>query len=137
MAGRPPFKPTYAQRERVKMLKADGWPNERIARNLEIARNTLEKVFPEELEHGADEAQAELMGWAVKAAKKGNASMVKWLAERYAAARAAQQVASREVAPPVEEPKAAKLGKKEIQQQSAEAITGKFAPPPAPERKLH
>lgn len=138
MAGRPRFKPTKVQRERVKLLKADGWQNDRIARHLGIARNTLEAAFAEEIEFGLDVKQAELLASADKAAKKGNATMIKWLADRRDAARAAAQVAGREQQPASTQSTEAKpppKGKKELAQQSAEDVSGKFAPPAPP--KLH
>ncbi len=136
--GRPEFKPTKPQRERVKVLKADGWPNERIAKHLGISRNTLEKCLSDELEFGADAKQVEILEAAHKAAKKGNASMIKFLVGRHDLARAAERVADREnlpAAPTEQRPtKDIPLGKKEQRQQEAEAVTGKFAPPPAPTR---
>lgn len=136
MAGRPSFKPTKAQRERVKLLKADGWSNERIARNLGIARNTLELHFAGELSDGADLKSAEILTAMEKAAKSGNVSAGKWLHERFAQARAARELENRASAPaPAEEERHEKLGKKEEKLNAAKAITGKFAPPPPP--KLH
>lgn len=135
--GRPNFKPTPTQRERVKLLKADGWSNERIARRLGIARNTLEKVFAWELEDGADEKRAELLDYALKGAKKGNASLIKWLIDRNDRARAHSEIERRAQGPretPEETPE--KLGKKAERQKAAEEVTGKFAPP-APPPKLH
>lgn len=133
--GRPAFKATKPLRDRVKLLKADGWSNDRIARQLGIARNTLEKKFAEELEFGADAKRVEILEAADKAAKKGNATMIKWLADRRDVARAAEQVADREAPSAAAPLKPPAKGKKEIQQQAAEEITGKFAPPSPP--KLH
>jgi hypothetical protein len=130
MVGRPPFKPTKAQRDAVKLMKADGWSNERIAAQLEVARNTLEKAFATELEFGADSKRLKVLKDLDKASSKGNASASKQLLERYEVAKAAQVLRDREQ--PGEPAREAKLGKKEQQQQAAEQVTGKFAPPPAP-----
>src|SRR5688572_10858360 len=89
------FTPTKQQRDRVKRLKADGWSNDRVARLLGISRNTLETAFAAEIEFGLDLKQDELIEYADKGAKKGNATLIKWLADRRDAARAAQQVADR------------------------------------------
>ena len=132
--GRSPFAPTKAQRDRVQRLKADAWSNERIARVLGIARNTLESAFAEELEFGVDLKQDEVLDLAEKAAKKGNATMIKWLAQRRDAARAQQQVADRGQ-PAEQQDRPVPKGKKEQAQDAAEGVTGKFAPPPQP--KMH
>lgn len=143
MTGRPRFQPTKAQRDRVKLLKAMGWSNERIAAQIlvkgkPIARNTLEDRFADELQFGADAKRLENLESMEKAAKKGNASAGKWLAERYDAARAAEHLATRgQPATQPTEPKEERLGKKEAKQQAAHQVTGKFAPPPAPKPKLH
>ena len=128
--GRPRFKPTKAQRDRVKLLKADGWSNERIAAQLGISRNTLEQALAAELEFGSDAKRVELLEAMEKAAKKGNASAGKWLADRYDVARAAHQVEQRE------EPRPQVLGKKEQRQEAAEKVAGKFAPP-SPPKSVH
>ncbi|CAB4167428.1 hypothetical protein UFOVP860_19 [uncultured Caudovirales phage] len=135
MAGRPRFKPTKKQRERVKLLKADGWSNERIAAQLTISRNTLEAAFATELELGADAKRVENLEAAEAAAKKGNASAIKWLAGRFDLARVAHQGVSLESPAETEEARSPKLGKKEQQQRDATKIAGKFAPPEPP--KVH
>jgi hypothetical protein len=84
--GRPPHTPTKATRARVKLLKADGWSNERVAANLMICRNTLDEHYPLELQYGADEKRAEVLESMDKASKKGNAAAGKWLHERFASA---------------------------------------------------
>jgi folate-binding Fe-S cluster repair protein YgfZ len=139
MTGRPRFKPTKQQRDRVKLLKAMGWSNERIAAQIlvkgkPIARNTLEDRFADDLQFGADAKRLENIEAMEKAAKKGNASAGKWLAERYDAARAAEQVDARaQTAGPA--PRQEKLGKKEARHEAANRVTGKFAPPPPPATK--
>lgn len=146
MAGRPRFKPTKPQRDRVKLLKAMGWSNERIAAQVldkkgkPICRNTLETVFASELLHGADAKRVENIEAMQRAAMKGNASAGKWLDEKYAAGRAAEQLEGRESPasqPRPEQPAAEKPGKKELRQEAAGRVTGKFAPPPPPPPTKH
>lgn len=129
MAGRPRYKPTKPQRDRVKLLRADGWSIERIAAQLGIAHTTLMSAFASEIEFGADAKRIELIEAMQAAAKKGNASAGKWLHDRFDLARAARQVDERAL------PAAPKLGKKELQQEAATKVGGKYAPPSAP--KLH
>lgn len=134
--GRPPRKWTKPDRDRVMRLRADGWSIERIARLLKTDHETLRKHFAEELEHGADIKTDALLEYAERSAKKGSQASIKWLSERYGAATAARQLEARgnaPIAPPVEKPP--KLGKKELQQEAAGKVGGKFAPPPPP--KLH
>lgn len=135
MAGRPRFKPTKPQRDRVKLLKAAGWSNERIASHLEISRNTLEAAFVMEIQFGADAKQAQILANLEAASKKGNASASKQLLDRFDLARANEQLASRRNEPEEPEAKLQKQGKKELQQEAAEQVEGKFAPPSPP--KLH
>lgn len=52
--GRPEYEPTQRDRDDVRLMKADDWSDERIARRLGISRNTLLKHFAQELEDGAD-----------------------------------------------------------------------------------
>ena len=132
MAGRPRFKPTPKQRERVKLLKADGWSNERIAAQLGVDPGTLAAAFANEIQFGADAKRLELIEAMERAAKKGNASAGKWLHDRYAAASAAHQLEER--ATP-SEPVAAKApapGKKQLQNQAAKRVGGKYEAPAAP-----
>jgi AraC-like DNA-binding protein len=135
MAGRPPFKPTSALRRRVELLRADGWPLDRIAAQLEIAQNTLKTHFAAELELGADRARMENLEHAAKAAKRGNATMIRWLQERFDRARARLQLDDR-AGIAAEPPKPEKLGKKQERLRAAREIRGKYAPPPPP-AKLH
>ena len=123
---RPRFKPTSAQRDLVKLLKADGWPNERIATYFGIARNTLETTFAPEIEFGADFKRAKLLEWMQAAARKGSVAAGRWLAARFDAVAAAAAI----------EKKQPKLGKKERQQEAAQKVKGKFAPP-APPKFVH
>ena len=75
--GRPEFRPTNEQRQTVRLCKADGWSDERIAVILGIARNTLTKHFAHELEHGADEERKFAVGLLRKAAERNNIAAIK------------------------------------------------------------
>src|SRR5262245_50408429 len=91
------FKPTRAQRERV-------------------------KVFVEELEHGADVELGEILASISKAEKKGDVSAARVMEERLRTAKAAA-LKDRETTPePPPAPKPEKLGKKEIQQRASPGI---------------
>ncbi len=131
--GRPKFKPTPAQRDRVMRLRADGWSKERIARLIGTDHETLSANFAAELEHGADIKTDALLEAAERGAKKGNAALIKWLSDRQSAARAGRQLEER-AAPPAEAP-TRKLGKKEERQEAAARVGGKYATPAGP--KLH
>lgn len=109
MAGRPRFKPTAKQRERVKLLKADGWSNDRIAAQIGVSRNTLEAALAAELEFGADAKRMEVLENLAVASKKGNASASRLLIDRFDVASTLRREH------PVTEERAApkeKLGKK-------------------------
>lgn len=129
------FAPTKADRHRVMRLRAAGWTLERIARVVGVDAKTLDKHFAMEIEHGADVKNDELLEYAERGAKKGNAANIKWLKEQYNAARAARQLEDRGGIP-MDDPAPPKLGKKELQQEAAAKISGKFAPPSGP-AKLH
>lgn len=79
MTGRPPFNPKPVQRKDVRLMKADGWSDDRIALRLGISRTTLLKHFGTELALGADIERLETLRDLKKASKKGNASAIKML----------------------------------------------------------
>lgn len=87
---RPAFEPTAAMRLAVHQLKRAGWADERIAVRLSIARGTLLKHFSEELEAAADDIRAFALEQMWRAAKRGRASAIIWLARRFDAARKAE-----------------------------------------------
>lgn len=115
MAGRPPFKPTKSQRADVEIMKADGWPNDRIALQLRISRPTLEKAFADELQYGRDSVRLENLQNLRKLAKK-NASAAKQLNDRLDLAATRRRDGGDEPVPAKE----TKLGKKERLQREAE-----------------
>ena len=130
--GRPSFQPTAMQRDRVVRLRADGWSQTRIARQVGLDVGTLTKYFGQELAHGADIKREALLEWAEKAARRGNATLIKWLYERHTPASAAEQLKQRKSVPSPAEPNLEKLGKKEERQRAAEAVGGIYAPPAPP-----
>lgn len=78
---RPAFQPTDEQRELVVSLVCCGIPHDVISEVIGIARNTLEKYFREELDHGKAVANAKVAGTLFKMATSGDspASTFFWL----------------------------------------------------------
>lgn len=70
--GRPPFRPTAEQRERVAIAAGAGMSHEEIALAIGIARMTLEKYFEHELSIGAYQRRVEVLESLHAAAVKGN-----------------------------------------------------------------
>lgn len=104
--GRPSFAPTKQQSADVRLFKADGWSDNRIARRLGISRTTLLKHFAEELEHGADDERAEALKLLKRAARKLNVTAIKEYLKLIGIGSAADQFL------PPDQP-APKIGKKE------------------------
>jgi hypothetical protein len=116
--GRPPHIPTTENRNRVNMLLACGWSNERIAGALRITEPTLRKHYFSELKHRAvarDRLNAALLMKGYEGVQKGSATAIRLfmqLVERNDLMRFGQSLqpprADKEKAA-----KPAKLGKKE------------------------
>lgn len=124
--GRPAYRPAIEDRVAVERMRYCGESDNVIARALRISPHTLRKHFAEELENGHANRRREVIDLLFDAAKSGNVSAQKTLQDMGRAAGAAEAVERRST------PAAAKMGKKEEQQQAAEGIVGKFAVPPAP-----
>lgn len=124
-SGRPEFAPTDDDREKVRVLKAGGMSNEAIAEAIGISEPTLRKHFPSELDRGGAKVTADLLMARYRSAMGGNVSAQTKMLELVDASSPGAKVKAREVA-------AVKLGKKEVQQQAAENVAGKFAPPSGP-----
>jgi hypothetical protein len=77
VGGRRPYRPTSEQRDDVRMFKADGWSDDRIASRLGISRPTLLKHFAQELEGGADEERQFALRKLREAADKLNVAAIK------------------------------------------------------------
>ena len=140
-AGRKPFAPTIEQRLTVERLKYVGESEEVIAAALAISPITLRKHFVVELRDGYANQRKQVMEMLFKAAQDGNVTAIKKLEESGRAAgaqeaimrRSAKRREEREEEPaPAPVPRAPDLGKKELQQQAAEAVGGKFAVPAGP-----
>lgn len=86
MTGRPPFRPTTAQRQHVQELASAGLSHSGIASAIGISRNTLEDRFAAELQRGVQMRQeareaaevegarrrAEVIRLLFEAAQRGN-----------------------------------------------------------------
>ena len=107
--GRPSFVASAAQRQDIRLFKADNWSDDRIARRLGISRTTLLKHFAEELESGADQERQEALRLLKRAAKKLNVTAIRELLKIIALGSASEPFLGRP------EPMAAapKIGKKE------------------------
>lgn len=131
--GRPPHVPTLKTANKVKLLLAVGWSNERIAGAIGIALPTLRKHYSSELkarEMMRDRLEARRLEVCVDQANAGNVGAMRLLSQlldRQDAMGASDRVGARQ-----SEPKGEKLGKKEERQNAARGITGKFAPPAPP-----
>lgn len=123
--GRPAFRATIEQRRTVEEMKFCGESDATIARALGIDPDTLRKHFADELADGHAQRRKEVIGLLFTSARGGNVSAQKKLEEM-------GRVASAEASVKARETKAVKLGKKEEQQQAAERVSGKFAPPTPP-----
>jgi DNA-binding CsgD family transcriptional regulator len=76
-SGRPEFKPTAEQRERVEILIGGGMAIDEIAAALNLAKNTLKKHFGVELRMGRSKKRAEVLEAMYNSAKGGNVSAQK------------------------------------------------------------
>ena len=71
--GRPPFKPTYEQREQVKAMSSHGVPHRQQAPLIGCSSpKTLRKHFREELNIGKIQANAKVAGALYQSALDGN-----------------------------------------------------------------
>lgn len=134
-SGRRPYKPSDEAREKVRVLKAGGMTNDAIAIAIGITVPTLTKHFPTELDCGTAKVRADLLMARYRSAMGGNVSAQTKMLELVGASAAGEALKGREAQPvasaaaPARGPK---LGKKEVQQQAAESVEGKFAPPAGP-----
>lgn len=123
MTGRPAFKPTKAQRNRVKLMKAAGWSNERIAAQIGVSRNTLEKALAAELEFGADSKKLQVMENLEKASEKGNASASKQLLDMFDVAATLRPDGGDRPSEPRKEPKRGKKEQLQIEAENPDTTT--------------
>lgn len=109
--GRPPFKPTAAQRRTVSIAAGAGMTHEEIAIGLGISTPTLRKYFEVELSVHAYQRRLEVYEAMHKAALAGNVT----------AQRAYAAMAPAPAAPPDPEGETKRAGKKA--QAAADAVT--------------
>lgn len=134
-SGRRAYSPSDDEREKVRVLKAGGMTNDAIATAICITTPTLTKHFPIEIDCGTAKVRAELLMARYRAAIGGNVSAQTKMLELVGASAAEEALKGREVAAggvAASPARAQKLGKKEAQQQAAESVEGKFAPPSGP-----
>jgi hypothetical protein len=75
MAGRPKHQKTDALSKQAEQLSGLGLPQDQIARVLGMGERTLQKYYAAELSQGIAKMGAQIAGWAVDSARKGNVSM--------------------------------------------------------------
>lgn len=115
VGGRPEFEPTLANRNAVRLMRADGWTVDRIARRIGVSANTLRKHFAEELSDGSDIVRLQALEDLRRASSKG----------KVAASNALLKLSGLEPPPPPpppghdEKPEPEKLGKKESARRAA------------------
>lgn len=138
--GRPPYLPTQLARDKVTMLLAFGWSNERIANAMVISLPTLRRAFGRELKirmiqrDRLDARVAEKLMDGVNAGNVGAIKEFRKLLERNDQMTAEQNFHNRYKAEPKPAAVEEKLGKKAQRQRNAEQQTGagRFAVPPSP-----
>ena len=134
-SGRRPYAPTEEDREKVRVLKAGGMSDDAVATALGISAPTLRKHFSYELDVGTAKTRAELLLALHRSAMGGNVAAQKKALELVTASSAGDALKGRETpsaATAGDATRAGRMGKKELQQQSAENVEGKFAPPSGP-----
>lgn len=121
--GRPEHVPDKLTRRTVERCVACGMSHKDTARAIGITHPTLEKHYADELQNGPSRFRREVIGMLIVSAKSGNVS-----AQRKLAA-----MTGFDIDDPVEQlDSKKKLGKKELQQNKAENVSGKYAAPEPP-----
>jgi hypothetical protein len=116
--GRPPHIPTTENRNRVNMLLACGWSNERIAGALRVTEPTLRKHYFSELKHRAvarDRLNAALLMKGYEGVQGGSATAIRLfmqLVERNDLMQYGQTLQPRRTEKLEKPAKAEKVGKK-------------------------
>jgi hypothetical protein len=116
------YKPTTRDKDRVQLMRANGWIEERIAQVLRISIPTLRKHFAIDLLYGADIKIAQVMEHLFEASKKHNAGASRYLLEKLLTMKTTQPALAslkNETLRTVKTPKVEKLGKKELALQLA------------------
>jgi hypothetical protein len=131
MRGRPPYEPNQKDANKIKLLLALGWSNERVARAIGITQPTLRKYYFSLLkcrDYQRDMMEAERMTRLYEMGMAGNVGAIKEfdrLLERNDAMVAQADVTSRPKADREERVKSdiRRMGKKEQAQQDAEQVS--------------
>jgi hypothetical protein len=127
-AGRPEFKATAADREKVEILIGGGMAIDEVAAAMDLAVNTLKKHFGPELKVGRSKKRSEILLAMFNSAKGGNVSAQKAFIQLNALAEADEAVQNPKDDRPA--PVVAKIykGKKEIAQEAALSVGGEGSP---------
>lgn len=121
--GRPPYEPTEKDRNKIKLLLALGWANQRVANALDISPATLKRYFRAELkdrEAMRDRLDARRLEIAMEQANAGNVTALRELGnmiDRNDRMEIERTIGSK----PREDEKADRPGKKMIDEQRAAA----------------
>lgn len=114
--GRPPYEPTERDRNKIKLLLALGWSNERLANALNISPATLKRYFRAELKARdamRDRLDARRFEIAMEQANAGNVAALKELGRMLEQSDLALMGAQASHRRKSEDEKTEKLGKKE------------------------
>lgn len=130
--GRPPHIPTTQNRSQVRLLLGLGWTPVAIARSLRITLPTLRKHYFSELkdrEMARYQLKAAQIMMLYREANDGNVGAIKALGETI---KRAELVETQHEVEQRQAPKGPKPGKKELQQQAAQAVAGLYETPAPP-----
>lgn len=131
--GRPAHIATEKNRNKVIMLLAFGWKDERIAHALGITPPTLRKHYFSELrvrEEARDRLDATLAYRMLEGAMSGNVGAAKEFSRIQERIELYSLSKTLSATPTVQKPE--KLGKKQERMIAAQKVVGKFAPPEPP-----
>lgn len=138
--GRPPHLVTEANRNKVMMLLAFGWSNERIARALGITPPTLRKQYRKELsvrDGARDRLDANVAFRLLHDGLDGNVGAIREFRKVVERNDAMGRIVAAETIAKARPESARKLGKKELRQAAADAIEGMYAPPAPPSKAMN
>jgi len=136
--GRPPHVPNDEKRKLVMMLQALDWGQPEIADALGITEPTLKKHYFRELRTRTSarrKVEAVALLSLLNQVEAGNVGAIKALDKKFEAhdlSKLAEAIKNR--GRPQPEQSEPKKGKKELQQEAASAVSGKYAPPVAPSK---
>lgn len=134
--GRPPHIVTSENRNKVMMLLAFGWKDERIARALRIAPPTLRKHYKVELksrDDARDCLEANVAARLLYDGLGGNVGAMREFGRVLERNDSMLRLATYVAAPRPSATPQTKMGKKALRQAAADAIEGIYAPPAPPQ----